>query len=267
MASPPDGVCAAAPPSVAIGASAIISNFARDHALSLAPTKRSGELPLGAEYDSDEIHRRSCSIQSCPRCYFENGFFGRLRSGTGRVMPEQRRYAWCHRFIFEHPIHGRKCWLTVRPYTWSRWGIGCWVCNNAGGRKSFSLVQVADCKTLQPSNFEKHQDSKQHLDSLKLLAAGTGQQPAQEPPDGVFTGVCEAVPRIDKFFLAGTIVSRHSSFTDFESFSNAQALGSAMGQGGGDASRKACAKMIVAMAQPLIEQDQRAIAEVLGLHY
>jgi hypothetical protein len=268
MERPPDGVNAATPPSSeAVARDALVPNFARDCAHILVPMKQSEPLSDVEHYQRDEIHRRSCSDQSCTRCYFENGFFGRLRPGTSRVMPEQRRLAWCHRFVFEHPVHGRKTWLTIRPYAWGSWGIGCWVCNNFGGRKAFSLVQVADRVTLQPSNFEKHQISKQHQDSLKFLSSGTEQCAAQKPPDGVFTGVCEAVPRIDKFFLAGTIVSRHSSFTDFESFSNAQALGSSMGQGGGDTSRKACAKMIVAMAQPLIEQDQRAIAEVFGLHY
>lgn len=265
MASPPDGVDPGAPPSEALAVDALLQNFARDHAMSLVPTKVKGGQLSEAGYQRDETHRASCDGQSCSRCYFENGFFGRLRSGAGRVMPPQKRFSWCHRFTFEHPAQGRKCWLTVRPYTWGSWGIGCWVCNNAGGRKAFGEVNVTDSTTLQPSSFEKHQASNQHQDALKLLS-GEGQS-AQKPPDGVFSGVCDAVPRIDKFFLAGTIVSRHSSFTDFESFSNTHALGSSMGQGGGDSSRKACAKMVVSMAQPLYEQDRRAIAEAPGLHY
>ena len=81
----------------------------------------------------------------------------------------------------------------------------------------------------------------------KRMQAALGEKAEGE---GQFTGVGEMVPRLEKFHLAGTLVGRHDTFSDFEAYVKSLALTSIR-----DMSRKTCCKMLFAMAHPLKEQD------------
>ncbi|CAE7692666.1 unnamed protein product [Symbiodinium sp. CCMP2592] len=79
-----------------------------------------------------------------------------------------------------------------------------------------------------------------------------------EPADeGLLTGVSEAVPRIDRFFMAGLVVARHDSFADYTEYMRSLRLVSPlpMGEQAGDISKQTCARLVVSMARPLYDHD------------
>lgn len=81
---------------------------------------------------------------------------------------------------------------------------------------------------------------------------------------GVLSGLTD-VPRLEKFHLAGTIVARHDSYEDFSSYAASLALTSGLPQCGTDLSSHVCQRMILALAQPLYEQDLAVMQKALGL--
>ena len=89
-----------------------------------------------------------------------------------------------------------------------------------------------------------------------MLAELAGSQPTAE--QGVLTGVCQTVPRLDRFFLAGCLASRHDTYSDFPTFIQALAIGCNLPQSG-DFSRKVAQQMQVALAEPLRQQDQNVM--------
>lgn len=218
-------------------------------------------------YQDDAAHESECSGSDCPRCFFEAGYIGCIRRGSTELGHQPNpTTAWADRFTFTHPSLGSKSWLTVAP--WSQpptcpWGIGCWVCHEYGLESAevkwcnaFASLSVNSRSSFQASNFQKHEACHSHRQALERMNLAAGAQPPL--PSGVFSGVSDGVPRIDKFHLAATIAARKASLSDAPAFSETQALGSSAASDG-DISRFACAKMILCMAEPYRVQDQLII--------
>ena len=81
-------------------------------------------------------------------------------------------------------------------------------------------------------------------------------------PSGVVSGLGDSVPRIEKFHLAGTVVSRHDSHADFAAYVRSVALTSSLPQSGADMSRRVCRQLIYCLAEPLYEQDALVMRKV-----
>lgn len=247
-----------------------LRKFARQSALHLEP--QSPDLASGPAYEADELHAQNCVWGSCPRCWFEKGFRGELRRGCRQtqVYALDKRFAWSTRFVFEHPNVGTRTWLTVTPYSAGKWAAGCWVCNASGQKyaNSFSKIAVDSKIGLTCSAFQRHEVGDQHVKALTQLKESCRPDQSSDPAlvTGVFTGMSDKVPRIDKFHLAGTIVSRHGSFSDFEPFSINQSIGSSVCHSKRDTSRHFCTKLVQAMSEPFRKQDQLVIREVPRLH-
>ncbi len=230
---------------------AVPSTWARFKTLPVTASR----CPTDAPYQDDESHFKACEDSECVRCRFEAGFRGELRKGTWQLGKACEAMSWESKFSFKHPLVGEKTWFAVKPYHWSQhWGLGCWVCCHFGGAWSstFARLEVCTLSTIQASSFKKHQESDNHKAALKRMQAALGEKAEGE---GQFTGVGEMVPRLEKFHLAGTLVGRHDTFSDFEAYVKSLALTSILPQEGGDMSRKTCCKMLFAMAHPLKEQD------------
>ena len=212
-------------------------------------------LPFrSSNYEDDEEHWRSCSDRSsCDRCFYESGFRGALRRG-GRDGEADEAKAWGKRFTFSHSELGEKTWLVTTPYSYGRWGVGCWVCHQFPPDKyvsSFSRLEVSE-KCFQVSSFQKHEKSPAHKAAIAKMKEHFG---GEKPEDhGVLSGL-QDVPRLEKFHLAGTVVARHDSYQDFASYASSLALTSGLPQRGTDLSSDVCQRMILALAQPLYEQD------------
>jgi hypothetical protein len=240
------------------------TTFARTHALSLVPACASSQTC--EPYEPDEQHHSACQLDhNCPRCFFELGFKGALRRGSAGSHPPSEALAWCSQFQFDHPTAGRKTWVAVKPYSWGGpWSMGCWVCNFAVSGVKYTSTMAKLSMAVKPtwSDLAKHAGSSSHALALEKLSAIKDSH----KPHGVLSGISEKVPRLDKFHLAGTIVSRHDSQQDFHAFSDSSAVGSALAQGS-DQSRRVCSQIIHAMAQPYREQDQLVIQHAACLHW
>lgn len=237
------------------------SRFARDHPLSLVPAHAS--LQTCEPYETDENHHSACQLEDCPRCFFELGFKGSLRRGSSASHPPNAALSWSSRLQFDHPTAGRRTWLAVRPYSWGGpWSLGCWVCNFAVGSVRYASTMANVSMTSKPSwsDLTKHDASRSHSDALEQLVAATGPS----KPQGLVSGISDKIPRLDKFHLAGTIVSRHDTHHDFDAFADSLAVGSGLLHGN-DQSRRVCSQIIHAMAQPYREQDQLVIQFVTQL--
>ena len=244
--------------------------FARCHPSALAPGCQLDprDSRAAVPYIEDAVHEQTCKDDCCPRCFFERGYRGELRRGSSSQHEPNDRLAWCKLFVFQHPAHGLRSWLTVRPYSWcGGWGVGCWLCNSVLSESrekwpgSFARVSVHLKTSLSTSTFEKHQKNALHLRALARLHAPTG---APAEVQGLYTGVSAAVPRIDKFFLVGTLIARHSSNQYMGAYSSVQALGSAVAHGS-DSSSHSCTKILHCLVQPLREQDQLVIRHAAQL--
>ena len=213
-----------------------------------------------APYTDDREHWRNCRDKSnCARCHFESGFRGELRRGGHAGLPDANK-SWAQKFLFRHPVLGTRTWICCSPYRYGTFGIGCWVCAHFSPDKwasSFSRLQVTGRDYIGVSAFNAHAATKGHQAALdKMLAELAGSQPTAE--QGVLTGVCQTVPRLDRFFLAGCLASRHDTYSDFPTFIQALAIGCNLPQSG-DFSRKVAQQMQVALAEPLRQQDQNVM--------
>ncbi|CAE7776247.1 unnamed protein product [Symbiodinium sp. CCMP2592] len=203
----------------AVAALAEPSSWARDSrsclSVSIPPPSRG---PQGS-YESDLDHWKQCQDAECPRCFFENGFRGQLRRGTSALALENETLAWRNKFTFRHPELGEKCWLAVKPRTFpGGFGIGCWVCAHHPQKysSSFSRLSVNTKETMGPSAFSKHAQSPSHLAALKDLDAKL--KSPEDPASGQVTGQSDVCPRLEKFVLAGQIIARRDSFTDYHEY-------------------------------------------------
>ena len=235
--------------------------FARCHPAALQPLcqpEPNSEAALQVTPDvADAVHEQSCQDDTCLRCFFERGYAGELRRGSNSQHEPDKDLAWSDRFTFDHPIRGRCTWLCVKPYAWpGGWGVGCWLCNTRlfaeKWPSSFAKLAVNRKSSLCTSAFQNH-EQKCAL-HLRALAKLNSKEEDQDQVTGLYTGVSDTVPRIDKFFLVGTLISRHSSHQDMVAFSSVQALGSAASHGS-DSSNHACNKLLQCLTQPLREQD------------
>ena len=239
---------------------AVPASFARDSPLALALNVAAAGAG-GAPYQDDLSHWRACRDNCCARCHFEQGFRGELRRGGRPGTPDASK-AWSQRFTFDHPIAGLRTWLAVSPYNSGHFGVGCWVCATFTPEKfasTFSRLQVTSRDCMTPSSFKLHTQSKGHVLAVRRmhleLTGNSGETRAGDPATGVLTGVSDDVPRLDRFYLAGVIVARHDTYSDFQHYAQATAIASALPQAG-DFSRRVCQQMVYAMAEPLVLQDQ-----------
>ena len=221
--------------------------------------------PSATPYEEDQRHWTSCRDKdSCSRCWFERGFRGELRKGGKPGAPDAAK-AWCQKFMFRHPVSGAdRTWLAVAPYNRPRFGVGCWVCAHyspARWASSFSRLEVCTKDTLGPSAFQCHSRSKGHLDALAQMEADLRGSADSGAPTAVLD-----VPLLQRFHLAGTIVARHDSCTDFESYVKSLQV-SAGNRSSGDLSRKVCMQMIFSMAEPLYRKDISILRKVTGLRF
>ena len=256
-AAPVEGAALVADDAVALVDMVVPTTWAREDPLTLAVTVPKPSVPVAASFESDRDHFANCRahLEDCARCRFEAGYRGELRRGQpGRHRPNPS-HAWGKKCLFHHPALGLRCWLCPKPLAWSdTWGVGCWICCHFGNRyaSTFARLEVDTVATLTPSSLKKHAASPAHQTALKLLHAQITGDGAEE---GQFTGASESVPRLEKFHLAGTIVSRRDSFQDFQSYARTVALNSSLPQQGGDFSAKACSKILLALGAPLYQQD------------
>ena len=110
--------------------------------------------------------------------------------------------------------------------------------------------------TLSPSSFRKHEASPSHMLALQRMRASFGDK-SEEQQVGQFTGVSDSVPRIDKFFIAGLVISRHDTFSDYSAYIQSLRLVSHLptGDQAGDLSHQTCAKLVISMSRPLYDHD------------
>ena len=243
----------------AVAALAEPSSWARDSrsclSVSISPPSQG---PQGS-YVSDLDHWKQCQDAECPRCFFENGFRGQLRRGTSELGLENDSLAWRNKFTFRHPELGEKCWLAVKPRTFpGGFGIGCWVCAHHPQKysSSFARLSVNTKETMGPSAFTKHAQSPSHEAVLKDLDAKLTSPEARA--SGQVTGQSDVCPRLEKFVLAGQIIARRDSFTDFHEYVKALSVSGAVLQQGShsDMSPQTAKKIVLALGRPLYQQDQ-----------
>ena len=211
-------------------------------------------------------HWNSCQgAQTCPRCRFEKGFFGMLRKGSTAAHPCRDELAWRSKFVFAHPALGERTWLCPKPYSFGGpWAIGCWPCMAFGNKfsSSFSRAEV-NCKDMmQTSTFKLHETTKGHRASLEEMSRQLRPLGADESGPAFN----EEIPRIEKFHLAGTIVSTHDSFRDFgvycKSLAVSSALATSLSTSIGDFSSRICRQLVSSLAAPLRAQDQLIMKRV-----
>ena len=194
--------------------------------------------------------------------FFENGFRGQLRRGTSELGLENDSLAWRNKFTFRHPELGEKCMLAVKPFkprTFpGRFGIGCWVCAHHPQKysSSFARLSVNTKETMGPSAFTKRAQSPSHEAVLKDLDAKLTSPEARA--SGQVTGQSDVCPRLEKFVLAGQIIARRDSFTDFHEYIKALSVSGAVLQQGShsDMSPQTAKKIVLALGRPLYQQDQ-----------
>lgn len=139
------------------------------------------------------------------------------------------------------------------------WGYGCYVCNLAmqnltGG---FAKVEIA---RVQKIACVRHAKSKEHIASLENICKRFAQ-PDDEDEKMAVHGISVAVPRLDRWVHAASVIERFDSFSDFKRSISAGELGSVMQSGASknDDSRHLCKQLIITLAEPLRWRD----AEVL----
>ena len=211
-------------------------------------------------YPNDLEHFESCKLGlECSRCRFEHGFHGRLRRGAKSASIECSRHEWSRKCLFMHPTYGERCWLAVRPYTMGGpFAVGCWLCHEypSKGSSSFSRLEV-DPADAVPSAFKKHGESESHKKAFEKM------QLALQPDSSshVVESGDSSIPKITRFMLAATVVSRHDSFSDYSAYMNVIASTSVSLEGS-DLSRQGCLKMVQCMALPLERCDQDVMRHV-----
>ena len=230
--------------------------------LAVSGARRGQQQPVDEEWLDDDTHWQRCAESgdqaNCARCRFEAGFAGMLRRGASGFQAENDSAAWKNLFQFQHPTAGWRTWLTTKPHAWGgKWSMGCWICAHYEPPRfgsSFGRLEVSMKNTVAPSSFKKHEGSQSHLEAVAAMKA----QLAAHSSEGLFTQATDAVPRLEKFYLAGLVVSRHDTFTDFEHYLRGLALTCPLPTGS-DVSRPVCCQMIRALAKPLYDQDQSVI--------
>ena len=210
-----------------------------------------------------EEHRAKCADPNCSRCFFDDGFHGRLRRGAKKpTSDEDPAFAWRNKCIFRHTTSQHlHTWLLERPVSWGGpWAIGCWVCLHYGDkhRETFANLTVASKHMLQIARLESHEKKDAHL--LAVAAMNRALNPPaddREETHGVVSGVSQTCPRLDTWVHVLGTLACHGSFADNARRSN---VGSAL-LAGGDNSRRVAHQIITAAAQPLHEEDRAAMRE------
>ena len=216
--------------------------------------------PSNISYENDLDHWNSCQeAQTCPRCKFEKCFFGMVRKGQIAAYSCRDELAWRSKFVFVHPALGERTWLCPKPYSFGGpWAIGCWPCMVFGGKfsSSFSRAEVNCTNMIQITNMKLHETGKGHRAALAEMSRQF--QPLGADVSGPTYN--NDIPRIEKFHLAGTIVSTHDSFSDFgvycRSLAVSSALATSLSTSIGDFSARICKQLVSSLAAPLRAQDQ-----------
>lgn len=136
--------------------------------------------------------------------------------------------------------------------------VGCWLCHEYPSKwsSSFSRLDV-DPADAVPSCFKKHADSESHKKAFEKMQLAL--QPSSS--SNVVQSDESSVPKITRFMLAATVVSRHDSFSDFSAYLKVIASTSASLEGS-DLSRQGCLKMVQCLALPLERIDQDVMRHV-----
>ena len=83
-----------------------------------------------------------------------------------RCQWASRRFQW----MYTTPVNPavKKSWIEVAPPTSDQWGLGCWVCRQAGGRDHVQAA-FSNCAVRRPSKARlmKHQRSDRHKRSVQ----------------------------------------------------------------------------------------------------
>ena len=231
--------------------------FSDSHSLTLPVTLPGIESGDGSQ--SEEQHWNTCQghlgqVSSCARCRFQAGFNGMLRRGSSTPVVPSISHSWAEKFTFAHPNAGRKTWLVARAG--KAWSMGCWVCAHFPAEKcasTFARLAVTDMNSIAPSAFQKHEKSASHQASLEIMRKQLCESD-QKVEESAYTALSDAVPRLEKFHMAGQIIATHSSFNDYKEFIKSASVSSPLSFST-DMSRQAVAKMIVCLARPLHLQD------------
>ena len=116
-------------------------------------------------------------------------------------------------------------------------------------------------KWIQQTQFPVH--SRKHGESESHKKAFEKMQLALQPDSSshVVESGDSSIPKITRFMLAATVVSRHDSFSDYSAYMNVIASTSVSLEGS-DLSRQGCLKMVQCMALPLERCDQDVMRHV-----
>jgi len=157
------------------------------HAPAHTADKASHRIPDGPDTSFHEPPRRHGFTQHARE-------HGRTKT-CGRCRWASLRYQWAH----ATPVNPafKKSWIEVAPPTSDQWGLGCWVCRQAGGRDHVQAA-FSNCAVRRPSKARlmKHQRSDRHKRSVQKKSstnAGwlhTMMGPVCQPPRWVNSRSC-----------------------------------------------------------------------------
>ena len=120
--------------------------------------KASHRIPDGPDTSFHEPPRRHGFTQHARE-------HGRTKT-CARCQWASRRFQW----MYTTPVNPafKKSWIEVAPPTSDQWGLGCWVCRQAGGRDHVQAA-FSNCAVRRPSKARlmKHQRSDRHKRSVQ----------------------------------------------------------------------------------------------------
>ena len=188
----------------------------------------------------------------------------RLQEYTGRKRCV-RMENWA---VFEHPvtktIHSI---LATRPLSSGPpFGVGCWVCNAepVSDTCPYATLSVNSLAMMCRTRFVHHARSPSHQEAhsrLQLSAGVRDPTPSLGTGDvagnvSLTNGLGAAVPRVEKWVLAGSILECHGSYEDFERQAESLRLGSNQISDKSDSGRGTMDRLVTCAAQPLHEKDR-----------
>lgn len=231
------------------------------YATLLPQAGKPSEVPLEREED----HAKSCTDQACSRCCFWRSFHGYQRKPDlklehAKTSSSDSSWAWKKRFTFENKDGKQQCWLCVRPPSWGGpWAFGCWACNQVFGERMPSRMARVEAQIVETSALQKHESTALHrkaCDELKRSSCAASLD--QLGPEAVQVScIVDAVPRLDRWLHAASLVEKCDSFADLKRAVEIGAVGSALREGDckSDASVRVARNCIVCLAEPLRWRD------------